>query len=489
MTRAPVYLRAKLLYIFAPLAVASTMACSSTGDQSGSTDDELTQGAGWQGPERYSLGESGAKLDMATAYWMGRMADLAYSPRATVERTLAQLGVTTDRLVFFENTRTNTQGFYFSRGDEAVVAFRGTQELRDFLTDAKTWTRATPMGKIHAGFLSSFESVWKDDAPGLTMSDGSRGLAALLRAEHKPRLLVTGHSLGAALATLAFAHAGYDGCLRNVTATDPRTLEQRSLDPCFERGLDPRALYTFGSPRVGDATFSGWVAALAREPQRDRGIFRFVNAADGVAKVPDTVKDEMFIHTSSLSVSGKQTELESLVYLTRAGAIDTGGASVEYATEKWRTRWLDWVGDHFMKGYLTKLLAHASERGKPSVPPRTATKLRFDRVKRAYERAQPKDFVTASPDELGGPIARSTGDLVLRWSTDVGTFFVRRSTDGAVEPDRDEPASGQAPVADIAPIDTDEIFDGAFELVATVEVDRSTNTILRFEDTNDPTRR
>jgi hypothetical protein len=61
-------------------------------------------------------------------------------------------------------------------------------------------------------------------------------------------LLVTGHSLGAALATLA--------------AVD----------------LLPDKLITFGSPRVGDANLAGWFNQIA--------VHRFVNCCDVVGRVP-----------------------------------------------------------------------------------------------------------------------------------------------------------------------------------------------------------
>jgi hypothetical protein len=73
-------------------------------------------------------------------------------------------------------------------------------------------------------------------------------------------IFITGHSLGAALATLAAAR-----CLRDV-----------ALKNC-----QPLALYTFGSPRVGDKVFGTDL----------KGMFhcRIVNDEDIVTTVPPTV--------------------------------------------------------------------------------------------------------------------------------------------------------------------------------------------------------
>jgi hypothetical protein len=116
-----------------------------------------------------------------------------------------------------------------------AVAFRGTAGLRDIVTDLMTWrVRWTPGGKVHAGFAYALRRIW----PTLVLSLGDR----------EARLIYTGHSLGAALATLA-----------------------ATLVP-------PEALYTFGSPRVGDARF---VALL-----EDVRCVRTTGCSDLVCAVP-----------------------------------------------------------------------------------------------------------------------------------------------------------------------------------------------------------
>ena len=116
-----------------------------------------------------------------------------------------------------------------------VVSFRGTAGPRDVITDSMAWrSRWGPGGKVHAGFSRALGKIW----PRLVLSLGERDA----------RLLYTGHSLGGALATLA-----------------------ATLVP-------PDALYTFGSPRVGDTTFVGLLSRVR--------CVRLTDCADLVCRVP-----------------------------------------------------------------------------------------------------------------------------------------------------------------------------------------------------------
>ena len=146
-------------------------------------------------------------------------------------------------LGFFESQGT-TQGrgthcFVAQRKDQGltVVSFRGTDkdDPTDVGADADAlrvpWARG---GTVHQGFKLALETV----LPGLQQK-----LPSITG-----RILFTGHSLGAALATLLAS-------LRN-----------------------PGALYTIGSPRVGD---SGFVATLNQVQN-----YRYVDCCDIVTQIP-----------------------------------------------------------------------------------------------------------------------------------------------------------------------------------------------------------
>ena len=123
-------------------------------------------------------------------------------------------------------------------GKLAVVSFRGT-DVKDssnlvFDVDLELvkWEGA---GRVHEGFLSALEEVRED-------------LESAIESVRPCRLVYTGHSLGAAMATLM-------------------------------AGLHrPDALYTFGSPLVGDSDFVAGLQGLTN--------YRYVDCCDLVARVP-----------------------------------------------------------------------------------------------------------------------------------------------------------------------------------------------------------
>ena len=121
----------------------------------------------------------------------------------------------------------------------AVLAFRGTDaddptDIGDDLNVLpENWA---PGGKVHKGFAQALMEIWD-------------GVEAALKNIEDYTLLFTGHSLGAAMATLA-----------------------ASLHT-------PNSLYTFGSPRVGDA---GFAAAIEGKLHNHR----YVDCCDLVARVP-----------------------------------------------------------------------------------------------------------------------------------------------------------------------------------------------------------
>jgi triacylglycerol lipase len=124
----------------------------------------------------------------------------------------------------------------------AILAFRGTLGADDWLSDLDCppvpWEGE---GEVHRGFKRQLDPVWPE-------------VRAALDALDVPAFY-TGHSLGAALATLAAARRLREG------------------------GAPPAALYTFGSPRVG-------TAELARVFPAAFLHCRVVNDRDVVATLP-----------------------------------------------------------------------------------------------------------------------------------------------------------------------------------------------------------
>lgn len=130
---------------------------------------------------------------------------------------------------------------------DAILAFRGSNEKVDWLRNIRLKkTRFLDYGKVHSGFLRALDFI----GPSIRVELGK------LQAAGMRNLYVTGHSLGAAMATLFTAEA--------LTCS-----------------IRPRELVTFGSPRVGDRRF-------AKKFNAEFGIAttRFVNNNDLVCRLP-----------------------------------------------------------------------------------------------------------------------------------------------------------------------------------------------------------
>ena len=146
----------------------------------------------------------------------------------------------------FASTVTDTQAFLVVKDDwsYAVLAFRGTEvtKSKDIITDLKAGMVSTLEGRVHKGFVGAYQSVEAEI------------LASLPKVKDIP-LYITGHSLGAALATLATQHLEQNHDVRDRIA----------------------ACYTFGSPRVGNAEFDRDI----KSP-----VYRVVNTTDIVTVIP-----------------------------------------------------------------------------------------------------------------------------------------------------------------------------------------------------------
>jgi len=138
----------------------------------------------------------------------------------------------------------STECFVASTPKAVVVAFRGTQQTADWLInlDAR-WTTAT-YGAVHRGFYDAFQSV------------RARLEAALVeQLASRKKVIITGHSLGGALSTIAAAE--------------------------WYGRFPITGVYTFGQPAVGFTALRSYLAV--RYPE---SFHRFVNEDDIVPRVP-----------------------------------------------------------------------------------------------------------------------------------------------------------------------------------------------------------
>jgi len=152
-----------------------------------------------------------------------------------------------------------------------VVAFRGTdsRSIYNWAENMRYWRSDLPLpvpgadgSLVHTGFYASWNS--SKLAPALTAA-----AAALVERWPGKPLYVVGHSLGAALATVA-----------SVDLRARLEAMQRSEEKPY-RPLDVR-LVTFGSPRVGNDAFASFVR------QATRLSVRLTHNRDIVPSVPPT---------------------------------------------------------------------------------------------------------------------------------------------------------------------------------------------------------
>ena len=181
-----------------------------------------------------------------------RSVNLAYSEEDFVRPRFQKAGLS--EVKFF--TGNSTQCFVANNDEFTIIVFRGTEIRRregrsDFgniIADLKTdadiiLAESGQSGKVHRGFKHALDEVWE-----------KKGLLEYIKSKDTSDRTIwfTGHSLGAALATLAANRYG-----------------------------KAQGLYTFGSPRVGDDDFADAFHVCA---------YRFVNNNDIVAKAPPPIR-------------------------------------------------------------------------------------------------------------------------------------------------------------------------------------------------------
>jgi triacylglycerol lipase len=150
------------------------------------------------------------------------------------------------------NNQAGCWAFFASNDNWAVLAFRGTADIKDVFTDADATMYheislthpPRERAMVHKGFLTRLNQVWQSEILGW--------LEAYRLNHPEAEILFTGHSLGGALAALAAGR--YHG---NIS------------------------LHTFGCPRVGNAAFCEAVSAAVPGKW-----FRYVDGNDWVTRMP-----------------------------------------------------------------------------------------------------------------------------------------------------------------------------------------------------------
>lgn len=152
-----------------------------------------------------------------------RLSDLAYKSYNEVVRGVRQYNLKARQRIYDRGT--DTHGFIASNDSTVVVAFRGTASFRNLVTDLSFKQKkiiSTSREYAHGGFVSALNSVYRSIETSIARDLGNK------------RLVITGHSLGGALASLLSFRL---------------SVKYRNSEP---------VLYVYGCPPVGDETFSAF---------------------------------------------------------------------------------------------------------------------------------------------------------------------------------------------------------------------------------------
>lgn len=140
--------------------------------------------------------------------------------------------------------RGNVQGFWGVTPEAALLVFRGTSNVGQWIRDLRVLPAPYAWGWVHLGFLKGLEAVETDL------------LAFDQIAKASARVWVAGHSLGGALAVLTAARLKI-------------------------RGVCSPLLFTYGQPAVGGADF-----ASRFDQELPDHLWRLINQQDVVPRVP-----------------------------------------------------------------------------------------------------------------------------------------------------------------------------------------------------------
>jgi predicted lipase len=125
-------------------------------------------------------------------------------------------------------------GFVAQSGSDVVVAIRGTEGVFEWLMNSLFAPQPFPFvaaGRTEQGFTNFYSTL--RTGPSIAEPRVIDAIRSLMASGTVKTLRITGHSLGAALATLLAVDVSGNGVFPGPT------------------------VYTFGSPRVGDKVFAG----------------------------------------------------------------------------------------------------------------------------------------------------------------------------------------------------------------------------------------
>ena len=168
------------------------------------------------------------------AFYVANACEAAYLPKKDVQKTLDRMGVLKHRFLDIRLGTSDTQVLIATLENYSLVCFRGSQQAMDWVTNVQAWPTSYPIGpsgtQVHAGFYNAWVGARKPLMHALREVGVTKMQISAQPNDSEPLkechpVLIGGHSLGGALATLA------------------------GLDLVMEH-YPVLGIYTFGQPRV-----------------------------------------------------------------------------------------------------------------------------------------------------------------------------------------------------------------------------------------------
>ncbi|MEB3229366.1 MAG: lipase family protein [Leptolyngbyaceae bacterium] len=249
-------------------------------------------------------------LSPNNAYWMATLADLVYhrlDDGSPDEKTiLDRLQAEDDEFLSVTGaSNQSAQGILVEHDDYFCLAFRGTDELDDWMDNFNVFPQKVFFGEFHRGFWNSVEDIWEK------LETRYREL----RESNKRPLFLTGHSKGGAMATVAAAKL-------------------------IHRDWPFTSVYTFGQPRAMTAE-----TARIFNVEAKGKFFRFQNNNDLVTRAPARLMGYSHVGTYVHISDDATICLEPGFWLRFLDQVD--GAMGDLGEIG-----IDGVKDHDMKHYL-----------------------------------------------------------------------------------------------------------------------------------------
>ena len=244
--------------------------------------------------------------------------NLVYEEGPTIESTVPTWGF---KSVKFVDADKDTQAFVAVNAEALLIVFRGTDSIKNWMTNVRIKPIEGPVGKVHRGFYEVAMRVWQSHI---------KGIVTEMRTAEQP-IWIAGHSLGGALAVLT-------GAILQLDAENP---------------ISVQGVYTFGQPRVGNMAFaSGFDKSF-----KDQA-YRLVNNNDIVPHVPPTGLLLRYWHTKRMLYITKEGELKPAMPVWKR--IWEGSQGVFRDLDK---PGVEAVKDHEMNNYVSATRKYAESGG------------------------------------------------------------------------------------------------------------------------------